>query len=45
MDGNRRDSGCHPFFCARCNPQLVRWKAGFHGQVTQNDNLYYTEKG
>ena len=39
MDGNRRDSGCRPFFCARCNPQLVRWKAGFHGQVTQNDNL------
>lgn len=36
MDGNRRDSGCRPFFCARCNPQLVRWKAGFHGQVTQN---------
>ena len=21
------------------NDQLVRWKAGFHGQVTQNDNL------
>ena len=39
MDGNRRDSGCRPFFCARCNPQLVRWKAGFYGQVTQNDNL------
>lgn len=32
MDGNRRDSGCRPFFCARCNPQLVRWKAGFHGR-------------
>lgn len=32
MDGNRRDSGCCPFFCARCNPQLVRWKAGFHGR-------------
>ena len=39
MDGNRRDSGCCPFFCARCNPQLVRWKAGFHGQVTQMTNL------
>lgn len=26
-------------FCARCNPQLVRWKAGFHGQVTQMTNL------
>lgn len=32
MDGNRRDSGCRPFFCARCNPQLVRWKAGSHGR-------------
>ena len=32
MDGNRRDSGCCPFFCARCNPQLVRRKAGFHGR-------------
>lgn len=39
MDGNRRDSGCHPFFCARCNPQLVRRKAGFYGQVTQMTNL------
>lgn len=39
MDGNRRDSGCRPFFCARCNPQLVRRKAGFHGQVTQMTNL------
>lgn len=39
MDGNRRDSGCCPFFCARCNPQLVRRKAGFHGQVTQMTNL------
>ena len=39
MDGNRRDSGCRPFFCARCNPQLVRWKAGSHGQVTQMANL------
>ena len=39
MDGNRRDSGCRPFFCARCNPQLVRWKAGFHGRVTQMTNL------
>lgn len=39
MDGNRRDSGCRPFYCARCNPQLVRWKAGFHGQVTQMTNL------
>lgn len=27
------------FFCARCNPQLVRWEAGFHGQVTQMTNL------
>ena len=39
MDGNRRDSGCRPFFCARCNQQLVRWEAGFHGQVTQMANL------
>ena len=39
MDGNRRDSGCCPFFCARCNPQLVRWKAGFYGQVTQMTSL------
>lgn len=39
MDGNRRDSGCCPFFCARCNPQLVRWKVGFHGRVTQMANL------
>lgn len=39
MDGNRRDSGCRPFFCARCNPQLVRRKAGSHGQVTQMTNL------
>lgn len=39
MDGNRRDSGCRPFFCARCNPQLVRRKAGFHGRVTQMTNL------
>lgn len=22
MDGNRRDSGCRPFFCTRCNPHL-----------------------
>lgn len=33
MDGNRRDSGCCLFFCARCNPQFVRRKAGSHGQV------------
>lgn len=39
MDGNRRDSGCRPFFCARCNPQLVRRKAGFHGRVTSKCNL------
>lgn len=39
MDGNRRDSGCCPFFCARCNPQLVRRKVGSHGQVTQMTNL------
>lgn len=39
MDGNRRDSGCCPFFCALCNPQLVRRQAGFHGQVTQMTNL------
>ena len=39
MDGNRRDSGCHPFVCARCNPQLVRWKAGFHGRITSKCNL------
>lgn len=39
MDGNRRDFGCRPFFCARCNPQLVRWKAGSHGRVTQMANL------
>lgn len=39
MDGNRRDSGCHPFFCARCNPQLVRRNAGSHGRVTQMTNL------
>ncbi len=45
MDGNRRDSGCCPFFCAHCYPQLVRRKAGFYGQVTQMTNLYYTEKG
>ena len=45
MDGNRRDSGCHPFFCTRCNPQLVRWKAGFHGQVTQNDQLVRRKAG
>ena len=32
MDGNRRDSGCRPFFCVRCNPQLVRRKADFHGR-------------
>ncbi len=39
MDGNRRDSGCRPFFCALCNPQLVRRKAGFYGRVTQMTNL------
>ena len=39
MDGNRRDSGCCPFFCARCNPQLVRRKAGFRGRVTSKYNL------
>ena len=39
MDDNRRDSGCRPFFCTRCNSQLVRWKAGSHGQVTQMTNL------
>ena len=39
MDDNRRDSGCHPFFCARCNPQLVRWKAGFHGRMRRIRNL------
>ena len=39
MDGNRRDSGCCPFFCAHCYPQLVRRKAGSHGQVTQMTNL------
>lgn len=39
MDGNRRDSGCCPFFCARCYPQLVRRKAGFYGRVTQMTNL------
>ena len=39
MDGNRRDSGCCPFFCARCNPQLVRWKAGFHGRMRRIRNL------
>lgn len=39
MDGNRRDSGCRPFFCALCNPQLVRRKAGFHGRVTSKCNL------
>lgn len=44
MDGNRRDSGCRPFF-ARCNPQLVRWKAGSHGQVTQMTNLSGERRG
>lgn len=39
MDDNRRDSGCRPFFCAHCYPQLVRRKAGFHGRVTQMTNL------
>lgn len=39
MDGNRRDSGCCPFFCARCNPQLVRWKAGFHGRMRRIHDL------
>lgn len=39
MDGNRRDSGCCPFFCARCNPQLVRRKAGFHGRMRRIRNL------
>lgn len=39
MDGNRRDSGCRPFFCARCNPQLVRRKAGFHGRMRRIRNL------
>ena len=38
MDGNRRDSGCCPFF-ARCNPQHVRRKAGFHGRITSKCNL------
>lgn len=32
-------------FCARCNPQLVRWKAGFYGQVTQNDQLVRSKAG
>ena len=39
MDGNRRDSGCRPFFCAHCYPQLVRRKAGFYGRGTQMANL------
>ena len=39
MDGNRRDSGCRPFFCARCNQQLVRWKAGSHGRMRRKYNL------
>lgn len=55
MDGNRRDSGCRPFFAHavihnlsggrrvltdECDEStLVRWKAGFHGQVTQMTNL------
>lgn len=39
MEGNRRDSGCRPFFCARCNPQLVRSKAGFHGRMRRIRNL------
>lgn len=27
------------FFCARCNPQLVRRKAGFHGRMRRIRNL------
>ena len=36
-----------PYYCKRLtqNAQFVRKKAGFHGQVIKNDNLYYTEKG
>lgn len=26
-------------FCARCNPQLVRRKAGFHGRMRRIRNL------
>ena len=45
MDGNRRDSGCRPFFCARCNPQLVRRKAGSHGRMRRIRNLSGGRRG
>ena len=45
MDGNRRDSGCRPFFAHAVIRNLSGGRLVFTDELTQMTNLYYTEKG
>ena len=45
MDGNRRDSGCRPFFAHAVIRNLSGERRVFTDKSHQNTTLYYTEKG